>query len=875
MVLFFAGCSTNKRIGSSANSVLLDTVQVIEERVQKTYKPSEKRVVDLIHTKLDLTFDWNNRYVNGKAELQFVPYFYPINEFNIDAKGMDIHKVELILRDSSKKLGYNYDSLKIKVFLNKQYTRNDTFALSIEYTAKTYELEVEGSEAITEDRGLYFVNHDGKEESKPMQIWTQGETEANSCWFPTIDAPNEKMTQEIYLTVDEKYKTVSNGLLIYSTINGDGTRTDYWKQMLPHSPYLAMIAVGDYAVKKEEWNDIEVSYYVEPEYEKYINMIFGNTPEMLEFYSNILGVNYPWEKYSQVVVRDFVSGAMENTSATVIIEKIQQTEREYLDGNFEDYIAHEIFHQWFGDLVTCESWANLSLNESFATYGEYLWYEYKFGLDEAQYKLADFLAGYLSEARFKKVNVIRYYHDDREDMFDSHSYEKGGCILHMLRNYLGDEAFFEAIKRYLTKYSFKTAEIHDLRIVFEEVSGEDLNWFFDQWFLSAGHPELEVDIKYNEQAKQIHINVFQLQDLTEAPLFNLPIKVDLYYKDTVIRHSIKIEEKNEDFNLPANSEPLLVNFDADKVLLGTKYISKPLEQWVYQYYNTSYYLDKYEALEFIVDEGTHGVSQGILIKALNDKFWGLRVFAVYEINISQDSSEVIKNMLVKLARSDKNSDVRSAAIERLEEYEDTDLIGVFESTIETDSSYMVIASALQSLTKLSPEKGKAQADILVKKEDNDELNRKIAKIYLKHGDESNNSYLLDIIQDKKTRSKYLLIADYGDFLSKMNDDVIDSSLEVLQDIGTNDKNWLNRYAATQSINKVITKYREDEVVANGMLSKEIDQESDIKDVTDKLKNAKDKISRLEEIVEAIKSNEKDETLVKIYENNVDISDVMD
>ncbi|MBL4716524.1 MAG: M1 family metallopeptidase [Bacteroidia bacterium] len=874
-VLFFAGCSTNKKIGSSANSVFLDTVQVIEDRVEKIYKPSEKRVVDLIHTKLDLTFDWSNRYVNGKAELQFVPYFYPINEFSLDAKGMNIHSVELMLSDSNQKLSYDYDSLMIKVFLDKQYSRNDTFDLFIEYTAKTYELEVEGSEAITEDRGLYFVNHDGKEEDKPMQIWTQGETEANSCWFPTIDAPNEKMTQEIYLTVDEKYKTLSNGLLIYSIINGDGTRTDYWKQTLPHSPYLAMIAIGDYTVVKEEWNDIEVSYYVEKEYEKYVDMIFGNTPEMLEFYSNILGVNYPWEKYSQVVVRDFVSGAMENTSATVIIEKIQQTEREYMDGDFEDYIAHELFHQWFGDLVTCESWANLALNESFATYGEYLWYEYKFGLDVAQYKLEDFLYGYLSEARFKKVNLIRYYYDDREDMFDAHSYDKGGRILHMLRNYLEDEAFFEAIKSYLTKHRFQTAEVHDLRIAFEEVSGEDLNWFFDQWFLSAGHPELEVDIKYNEQAQQININVVQLQDLTKAPLFKLPLDVDLYYKDTVMRHSIKIEEKNSEFNLPAYSEPLLVNFDAEKVLLGTKDIFKPIEQWVYQYYNTTYYLDKSEALEYIVDEGTYGVSQSILIKALNDKFWGLRIFAVDEIDISQDSSEVIKNMLVKLAKSDKNSEVRSVAIERLEEYEDTDLIGIFESTIEKDSSYMVIASALQSLTKLSPEKGKAQADILVKKEDNDELNRKIAKIYLKHGDESNNAYLLDIIRDKNTRSRYLIIADYGDFLSKMNDEVIAGSLEVLQDIGTNNKNWLNRYAATQSLTKVLTKYREDEVVANGMLNNKVEEISANKEATDKLKNARENISKIEEIVESIKSNEKDETLVKIYENNVDISDMME
>ena len=448
-------CSTQKGVQNTASiapeAIVTDTlppVIVKEPVVRAHYNPSEPIVNKLIHTKLEVSFDWTNTYLLGKATLDFEPYFYPVKEVKLDAKGFDIHKVALVVNGDMSDLKYTYNNKVITIQLNKEYKRGDRYQLFVDYTAKPNELEKGGSAAITSDIGLYFINPDGADKDKPQQIWTQGETEASSCWFPTMDTPNQKTTQEIYMTVNQKYQTLSNGILVYSSENPDGTRTDYWKQDLPHAPYLAMMAVGEFSKIQDTWTrkdgkKIEVNYYVEKEYAPYARLVFGNTPEMIQLYSDLLGVEYPWAKYDQVIVRDFVSGAMENTTAVIQGEGLYKDDRQVLDGFRESIVAHELFHHWFGDLVTCESWANIPMNESFANYGEYLWFEHKYGRDRADFEALNELQGYLSSVRngeFK--NMIRFDYAEKEDMFDRHSYNKGGRILHMLRKYLGDDAFF-------------------------------------------------------------------------------------------------------------------------------------------------------------------------------------------------------------------------------------------------------------------------------------------------------------------------------------------------------------------------------------------------------------------------------------------------
>jgi aminopeptidase N len=251
----------------------------------------------------------------------------------------------------------------------------------------------------------------------------------------------------------------------------------------PHAPYLFFIGAGDFAVVKDTWKGKEVSYYVDKEYAPVAKKIFGLTPEMMTYFSKITGVEYPWVKYGQMVAHDYVSGAMENTTATLHGDGAQQDARELVDGNnWEGTIAHELFHQWFGDYVTTESWSNLTLNESFANYSEYLWDEYKYGKDKADATHYSAMQGYLGSGSEKK-DLVRFYYGDKEDMFDAVSYNKGGRILHMLRNYVGDSAFFKSLNLYLTTNKYKSAEAHQLRLAFEEITGKDLNLFFNQWYL--------------------------------------------------------------------------------------------------------------------------------------------------------------------------------------------------------------------------------------------------------------------------------------------------------------------------------------------------------------------------------------------------------
>ncbi|WP_315817637.1 M1 family metallopeptidase [Paraflavitalea speifideaquila] len=371
---------------------------------KKLYRESAPMINDLVHTKIDARFDYSQSYLNGKAWITLKPHFYATDSLTLDAKGMDIKKVAIVKGAATTALKYEYDGWFLNVKLDRSYKGGEKYTVYIEYTAKPNELQVKGSAAITDAKGLYFVNPKGEEKDKPTQIWTQGETEATSVWVPTIDRPNQKTTQETIMTVPEKYVTLSNGKLVAQKKNTDGTRTDTWNMELPHAPYLFFMGVGEYSVIKDTYKGKEVNYYVEKEYAPVARKIFGHTPEMMAFFSKVTGVEYPWVKYSQIVGRDYVSGAMENTTATLHQESAQQDARELVDGNgWESTIAHELFHQWFGDYVTSESWSNLTLNESFANYSETLWDEYKYGKDAGDAQNYSDMQGYLQSGSDKKT----------------------------------------------------------------------------------------------------------------------------------------------------------------------------------------------------------------------------------------------------------------------------------------------------------------------------------------------------------------------------------------------------------------------------------------------------------------------------------------
>jgi aminopeptidase N len=701
-LLFLFACKSQKPVAETMISEQLPEVTV-EAPTINDYHASVTKSFDLIHTKLDVSFDWDKRYLLGEATISMKPHFYPAATIYLDARGMEINRVASINNKDTLNLNYSYGNDTITIKLGKELTRDEKITVYINYIAKPDELsKVGGSDAISSDKGLYFINADGKEKDKPKQIWTQGETQSNSVWFPTFDVPNQKTTQELNITVANNFKTLSNGLLVKSISNANNTRTDCWKMDLPHAPYLFMMAIGEFSVVKDKWRDREVSYYVEPKYEVDARAIFGNTPEMMEFFSKTMGVDYAWPKYSQVVVRDYVSGAMENTSATIHGEFVQQTAREMIDRNNEDIVSHELFHHWFGDLATCESWSNLPLNESFATYGEYLWNEYKYGRDVADIGLESDLKSYLDESKMKQEHLIRFYYENREDMFDRHSYAKGGTILHMLRKYLGDDAFFAGLKLYLTNNSFKSSEVHDLRLAFEEVTGEDLNWFFNQWFLNQGHPKLSINYNWDAATMSQQITVEQLQDLTTTPLYKLPVNVDFYFAGTKNTEQIIITEKKQTFSFRFPSKPLVVNFDSEKMLTCSKTDEHSEEEWIALFNNAPLYLDKKESLEHLNTLTYNENIATVFRKAINDKNRKIRAFALSNVNpllASADSISVGEDLL-KIANDTKiNSAVRVIAISKLSTLSLNGKVNTMLNELYNDSSYNVISACIEGIAK--------------------------------------------------------------------------------------------------------------------------------------------------------------------------------
>ncbi len=717
-----------------------------------TYRSENEKVNDLVHTKLDVKFDFENRYLLGEAWITLEPHFYNVQDLTLDAKSMLIHKVS---RDG-KDLKYEYDGNKLTIDLANIYAKGDKYTIYIKYTARPEEVEQEGSVAISDAKGLYFIDHDGSDPDKPTQIWTQGETESSSCWFPTIDSPNQKSTQEISITVPDKYVTLSNGLLETQTENEDGTRTDYWKMDQKHAPYLFFMGVGEFSIVKDKWKDIEVDYYVEEEYEPYAMDIFGLTPEMIQFFSDYTGVEYVWQKYAQMVGRDYISGAMENTTAVLHGEMAYQLPGDLIDENtWESVIAHELFHHWFGDLVTTESWSNITVNESFANYSEYLWFEYKYGKDFADDHWYDQVQGYFKSGSESK-DLVRFYYEAREDMFDQVSYNKGGAVLHMLRNFVGDEAFKAGLELYLKDNMYGTGEAHELRIALEEVSGKDLNWFFNQWYFGSGHPKLDLSYIYSEEANMVTVKVKQSQE----NVFEFPLEIEVYEGESPKTYNVWVSKKEEAFSFKYTKKPKWVNVGASKTLLAEITDHKSTENYVYQYTHGKKYLDRREAIEGLAGDQGNEIAFETLTAALSDPFYGLRILAIDKIDISMANAKNAIKIIEKIAENDEKTLVQAAAISKLAILQNTKYVYVFKQALQSKSN-SVKGNALSALYEIDKEAAMSYVNSITNEEEIEGMKSALIPIYIKDKTEAQMPFVADNLimgmfftEDKETKNIY-------------------------------------------------------------------------------------------------------------------------
>ncbi|MBP7802311.1 MAG: M1 family metallopeptidase [Saprospiraceae bacterium] len=750
----------------------LDPLVVTPEEEEETmitnepvmpYRSAYTRRWDLIHTSLQLKFDWEKEHVIGLATLKLVPLFYTTDTVQLDAKTFDFNSITA----SGKTLNYTYDGNMVTIHLGKKYTRTDTLLLSIDYTAKPSENTTRGSAAITDDNGLYFIDPRSTDPKLPTQLWSQGETENNSHWMPTIDKPNERMTIDITLTVPDSMLTLSNGLMTKTSKNTDHTRTDTWVMDQPIAPYLVMIAAGPFARVTDKWNDIPLEYYVDKPYASYAKDIFNHTPEMLSFFSEKLGVQYPWKKFSQIIVKKYVSGAMENTTAVVFGDFIEKTRRELIDDPNDKIVAHEMFHHWFGDYVTCESWSNLTLNEGFANYAEYLWSEYKYGRYEADRHREEELSGYISSVSFGQPhNLIDFRYTDKENMFDAHSYNKGGLVLHMLRSYLGDEAFYAGLHHYLVSNAYKSVEVHHLRLAFEEVTGEDLNWFFNQWYLDDGHPNLTYAWSYDRDNKKIIIDLKQTQDKTFPNPFILPMDLDIHHADgTKERIRITMDQREQQIDIPCDANPQLVVLDPNRVIL-TEWNEAELtsDQYKYQWRNCNNLQLKLNALSALTEDKDYHTVWG---EAIKDPFWYIRLRAM-DYTPKLDKTDV--EQLVRLTSEDPHSQVRAAALRILGEADYKSIETIADQRIASDSAYAVISQAMQIMGQVNPSKAKSLA-MSMQKEKNDQIQEAIADIITTDNDPSSLDFIENKLIENPAQTQNLM-EKYIMMLSNQSPDII-------------------------------------------------------------------------------------------------------
>ena len=788
----FASCKIFK--SSKPSPVSLPEVGISAENNPLTiYRATATKHWELIHTQIDISFQLADKTAEATAVLRLHPYFYATDSVVMDAKGMKIFEVK---DHNGRSLPFIYDTMQLAIRLPKIYTQKDTLKLSVKYKAMPYGFASGGNDAILEDKGLYFVNTDKSEPYKPVQIWTQGEAEASSHWFPTFDKPNFRSSFEITMHVPDTFKTLSNGVLRNAKKEANGMRADTWVQSIPIPPYLVMMAASNFHIATESWRGKEVSYLVPQKYASYAKNIFAHTPEMLTFYSQLLGVDFPWDKYSQVVGYDYVSGAMENVSASLFGAFNLKDDRALLDNNNDFIVAHELFHQWFGDYVTAESWSNLTLNESFADYGEYLWAEHKYGKESMQLNWCKGLEKYLNQAAWSDPHLVRFHYVNEGEMFDRVSYSKGGLILHYLRQLVGDEAFFAALQLYLKKNALNSAEVTQLRLALEAVTGQDWNWFFNQWYYNGGHPKLEISYVYDDVRKKITVNVNQAQDEATG-LYRLPIKAQLLNASSIKELGWDITQKRHQFvyDYPNGERPIIIP-EAGHWLPSEIKENKTASQWAMQYNYSNDFISKRIALKALTALKRNDTAEASLLTALADKSAGLRQLAISSKSYASNStvSKTWMAALGKIAQSDSDNKAKASAIKALGNLNNKDYITVYEQAIE-EKSYLVAAAGLFALDKLNHKR----AVELARKQDfsqcyGSELLFTAAEIIATEGKNDDYALFDYTIQNLFERDRIAFLTAFQEYLVHVKDDVIyKQGVDLLANLIQRDASARNSY----------------------------------------------------------------------------------
>ncbi len=647
-------------------------------------KFARDRVVDVEHVKLTLELDPATRSLQGSAELTCAVLAADTRWVVLDAVELDISAV----RVDGTRATFAHDGAKLRIDLGAARAAGHRATLAIDYRG-------------TPRRGLYFVGPDAAYPDKPSQAWTQGQDEDSRHWFPCFDQPHEKATTELIVTVPRAWFALSNGTLQSDIVIGE-RRTLHYKLDVPHSCYLVTLAAGELATLEHRWRDVQLSYHVQHGREADCQRALDRTPQMMDVLSTKFGVDYPYPSYAQVFVADFIFGGMENTTATTLTDVALLDERAALDDDVDALVAHELAHQWFGDLVTCRDWSEGWLNEGFATYSEYLWREAHEGRDAADLELDEWLHNYFGEdsGRYRRPIACRHF-EEPIDVFDHHLYDKGGRVLHMLRQVLGDAAFTATLRHYLTKHRFGSVETRDLARAVEDATGRVLDWFFSQWIIDgSGHPELAIGWAWDPDTSLATVTVQQKQKVdARTPLFRLPAILRFRVGDADVDVPVEVTEERHSFHVELASEPSQAIFDPGRTLLASIDADKSLALWVGELAGATLGLDRISAARALGSKGGARAEVALIAALGNDRFWAVRAAAATALGVVR--TDAARDALIRAVVAEAHPRARRAVVRALGEYRgDERVIAAIEAIVSAgDASYFVEAEACLTLGK--------------------------------------------------------------------------------------------------------------------------------------------------------------------------------
>lgn len=638
--------------------------------------------IDVKHYRIALSMEEETQSFDGKTTISFSSLADGLSTLTLDT---ETFRVSSVTDEKGKTLNFTQGGGALVVSLDRALNKNETATLTVVYRATNI-----GTDKIV---GLDFR---GKTETNPQLINSLNWPDGARYWFPSFDHPGDWATHETIITVKEAYRVVANGSLVSDSVDPDsGLRTVHWSQTRPQPTYLYSFAAGPYSVLADKHGDLPLHYWVYPGDEAVAKVAFARTSEIIAFYEDLYGTKFPWVKYDQIIVPG-VGGGAESTSATLLGRRVIQYEREGDRGASDWLLAHEIAHQWWGNLVGYRDWSHSWLAESFATDGEYLFILDDLGADEGALYLLEYKNSYLEQARDDFVRpVVTNKWDKPNDMFDRHAYEKGGVVLNMLRDLVGEDIFTEVLRTFLAKHGYGNATATDFFENVRRVTGEDYGWFFDQWLLSPGHPVLDVSYTWDERRKTLVMTVKQTQDTSNGvPVFRLPIRVGITTRTGKKVESVWFTKNTHTFKFNVAERPMMVHFDEGDILLKEWTLKKPVPELLYQLDHDGVIgrIWAAGALQAHLDDVL--VQPALKTAAIHDDFWAVRQKAIQVLGLVQN--EVTENLLKARVMQDGDRRVRVAALSALDNLQDPELKSFFLEAVEISSPRNAVRKAAQA-----------------------------------------------------------------------------------------------------------------------------------------------------------------------------------